>query len=365
MWSILPSKPVHGLKGDAFAWCTFLTWHRHGKCSWMHLRAAGTAWQWRGCCSPALNMNMQEPAAASSVHHWSPGMALGTHHAMGHVTCHAGLWTITMQEKPKLDLLGSPQTLQIAFLSLSPRSHNKQPSQWVKSHEPKQPQRNSWWLERAGPCPHGCWQGPALELYRSRKTLKQSKCLTVQQENPFYYNLIKLIVKQRPCSTKTHSSHASCSVFSANGSQVHPKGIPPREVNPCKGHCVNHHALSLAAAVGNCLWRSRNETLVNPSPNITKIKHHHHPPHKWPWATSTSQLMDQLSPSQERCGTDRWKKQLHLANWRWVYWLAAVSAGALYFLPPVQSTIALIIPLKLPPDSEQPRSWNSGNLFNQ
>lgn len=177
---------------------------------------------------------------------------------------------------------------------------------------------------------------PSSGALQKQKTLKQSKHLAVQQENPFYYNLIKLIVKQRPCSTKTHSPHASCSVLSANGSQVHPKGIPPRrEVSPCKGHCVNHHALSLGAAVGNCLWRSRNETLVNPSPNITKIKHHHYPPHKWPWATSTSQLMDKLSPSQERCGTDRWKK--HFANWRWIYWLAAVSAGALYF--PTSSTI--------------------------
>lgn len=138
---------------------------------------------------------------------------------------------------------------------------------------------------------------PSSGDLQKQKTLKQSKCLTVQQENPFYYNLIKLIVKQRPCSTKTHSSHASCSVFSGNGSQVHPQGIPPREVNPCKGHCVNHHTLSLAAAVGNCLWRSRNETLVNPSPNITKIKHHHYPPTNDPeppalrsWWTSSAHL---------------------------------------------------------------------------
>lgn len=91
---------------------------------------------------------------------------------------------------------------------------------------------------------------------------------------------------------------------SANSSQDHPKGIPPRwEADLCKGHCVNHHTPSLAAAVANCLWRSRNKILVNPPPNITKIQHHHHPPHKWPWATSTLQLMDELCLSWERCST--------------------------------------------------------------
>lgn len=142
-----------------------------------------------------------------------------------------------------------------------------------------------------------------------------------------------LIVKQRPCSTKPQSTHASRSVPNANGSQVHLKGIPPRrEADLCKGHCVNHHALSLAAAVANCLWRSWNEILVNPPPNITKIQHHHHhPPHKWPRATDTSQLMDELGPSRERCGSGGWKKQFHFANWRIAYWLAAINAGTFYF----------------------------------
>lgn len=73
------------------------------------------------------------------------------------------------------------------------------------------------------------------------------------QETLFYYNLIMLTVKQRPYSTKSHSTHTSHAVPSAKGSQVHPKGIPPRrEADLCKGHCVNHHALSLAAAVANC-----------------------------------------------------------------------------------------------------------------
>lgn len=111
MWSILPSKPVFGLKGDAFAWCTFLTRHGHGKCSRMHQRAAGTAWQWRGCHSPALNMNMQEPAAASSVHPWGPGTALDTCIVMGHATCHSSCWTANHHNAGKA---------QIGFAWLSP-----------------------------------------------------------------------------------------------------------------------------------------------------------------------------------------------------------------------------------------------------
>lgn len=295
----------------------------------MHPKAAGTAWQWRGCCSPALNMNMQEPAAAPSVHHWSPGTALGTYHAMGHVPCHLSCWIVNHHNAGKAQIgfawlsANPPDCISLPFTSFSQQAAKPMSKiSWTRTTPEEQLMAgvrrtmSPWVLARPS--------SAALQ--------KQSKCLAVQQENPFYYNLIKLIVKQRPCSTKTHSSHASCSVLSANGSQVHPKGIPPRgEVNPCKGHSVNHHALSLAAAVGNWLWRSRNETLVNPSPNITKIKHHHYLPHKWPWATSTLQLMDQLRPSQERCGTDWWKKHLHLANWRWVYWSAAVSAGALYF----------------------------------
>lgn len=52
----------------------------------------------------------------------------------------------------------------------------------------------------------------------------------------------------------TRSAHASYPVPTANGSRGHPKGIPPRrKADLCKGHCVNHHALSLAAAVTNCL----------------------------------------------------------------------------------------------------------------
>lgn len=329
MWSILPSKPVHGLKGDAFDWCTFLTWHGHGKCSWMHLRAAVER--------VLLSCSEHECAGiCSSLVCASLGSRLSSRHWPCHGPCHLSLVTLDWEPshagKAQIRfswlLPNPPDCISLPFTLFSQEAAKPVSKiSWTKTIPKEQLMagacrtKSPWVLARSS--------SGALQ---KQKTLKQSKCLAVQQENPFYYNLIKLIVKQRPCSTKPQSPHASCFVLSANGSQVHPKGIPPRrEVNPCKGHCVNHHALSLAAAVGNCLWRSRNETLVNPSPNITKIKHHHYPPHKWPRATSTSQLMDKVSPSQERCCTGRWKKQLHFANWRWVYWLAAVSAGALYF----------------------------------
>lgn len=377
MWSILPSKPLYGLKRDAFAWCTFLTWHGHGKCSWMHLRAAGTGWQWRGSCSPALNRNVQESVAASSAHHRGPGSAPGTDHAMGHVTCHLSRWIENhcMQEKPKSDLALKAQ-IRFAWLSPNPPDCISLPFTLFSQAAAKPVSKISWTKTipkeqlMTGACrtksPRALAR-PSSGALQKKKTLKQSKCLEVQQENPFYYNLIKLIVKQRPCSTKPQSPHDSCSVLSANGSQVHPKGIPPRrEVNPCKGHCVNHHALSLAAAVGNCLWRSRNETLVNPSPNTTKIKHHHYPPHKWPWATKHFAADGQAQPISGEMLHWRAEKAAPLCKLKVSLLISSSKCWCLVFPHLlVQSTIALIIPLKLPPDSEQLRSWNSGNVFNQ
>lgn len=173
-----------------------------------------------------------------------------------------------------------------------------------------------------------------------------------------------LIVKQRPCSTNPQSTHASHSVPSANGSWVQPKGIPPRrEADLCKGHCVNRHTLSLAAAVTNCLWRSLNEILVNPPPNTTKIQHHHHA-HKWPW--DTSQLVDELRPSRDKMRQWQVEKAVPFCKLKDNLLISSNKGQDIVFLHHlVWSTIALIIPLKLPPDSEQPKSWNRGNLFNQ
>jgi len=140
------------------------------------------------------------------------------------------------------------------------------------------------------------------------------------------------IVKQRSCSTKPQSTHASHSVPSVDGLQVHPKGIPPRrEADLCKGHHVNHHALSLAAAVANCLWRSRNEILVNPPPNITKTQHHHHPPRQMTTRHQHFAADGRAQAISGEMGSGGWKKQFHFANWRIAYRLAAISAGTLYF----------------------------------
>lgn len=358
------SKPVHGLKGDAFDWCTFLTWHGHGKCSWMHLRAAVER--------VLLSCSEHECAGiCSSLVCASLGSRLSSGHWPRHGPRHLSLVTLDWEPSHA----GKAQ-IRFAWLSPNPPDCISLPFTLFSQQAAKPVSKISWTktIPKEQLVAGACRTKSPWVLARSssgalqkQKTLKQSKCLAVQQKNPFYYNLIKLIVKQRPCSTKPQSPHASCFVLSANGSQVHPKGISPRrEVNPCKGHCVNHHALSLAAAVGNCLWRSRNETLVNPSPNITKIKHHHYPP-------------PQMTPSHQHFAADGQGQPISGEMLHWQVEKAAplcklkvsllISSSKCWCLVfphlLVQSTIALIIPLKLPPDSEQPRSWNSGNLFNQ
>lgn len=88
-------------------------------------------------------------------------------------------------------------------------------------------------------------------------------------------------------------------------------------------------------------------------------------PHKRPGATGTGQLMEELSPSRERGGSGRWEIAFPLCKLKDSLLISSNECRDSISHLLVRSTLALVILLKLPPDSEQSKSWNRGNLFNQ